>query len=642
MGFVTQRYAFDLKDDVYDLVFKLSENSLALKEVVVTAQQSSNKPNTAYRIGGELLKHTQVSDIANVAALLPGGKTVNPDLTQQSYFSVRSGGSSAGNAEFGTAVEVDGIRIGSNSSFGQLSGASTRSISTANIESVEVITGVPSAEYGDLNSGLVKVNTKKGKSPLNIVASINPRMQQVSVYKGVDLGGDKGIINVSGEWARATKKLVSPYETYNSYGITLGYNKTFNNKFRFEANFMGNLGGMNSKDDPDAFKGEYSKERDNVLRGSINGTWLLNKSWITNLKFNASINYNDLRTHIHKFYSYASEQPSVSSTDEGYFVAGKLPLNYFADQIVDSKELQGSASIKYEWNRKWEKINNRMIAGVQWKTTGNVGKGEYYDNPSLSPNGFRPWDYNDYPFMNNLAYYIEDNINFKLGKTNLEIMAGVRFENIFISNTKYKNLNTVSPRLNARWTINDIFSIRGGWGITEKLPSFYILFPRQQYRDIQTFAASYGDNKSFYVYHSQPYTLSHNENLKWQKNDNSEIGFNVNVAGFRISLTGFKNVTKLPYSYTDMFTPFTYSALQMPNGFVMPSNPDIVVDNTTGMVYVRGDKEEYYTPMSVKVTDNTFVKNEYADNGEDITRNGMELVVDFPQINPIQIGRAHV
>ena len=64
-----------------------------------------------------------------------------------------------------------------------------------------------------------------------------------------------------------------------------------------------------------------------------------------------------------------------------------------------------------------------MIAGVQWKTTGNVGKGEYYDNPSLSPNGFRPWDYNDYPFMNNLAYYIEDNINFKLGKTNLEIMA---------------------------------------------------------------------------------------------------------------------------------------------------------------------------------------------------------------------------
>ena len=69
MGFVTQRYAIDLKDDVYDLVFKLSENSLALKEVVVTAQQSSNKPNTAYRIGGELLKHTQVSDIANVAAV---------------------------------------------------------------------------------------------------------------------------------------------------------------------------------------------------------------------------------------------------------------------------------------------------------------------------------------------------------------------------------------------------------------------------------------------------------------------------------------------------------------------------------------------------------------------------------------------
>ena len=78
---------------------------------------------------------------------------------------MRDGGSTAGNAAFGTAVEVDGVRIGNNGSFGNMNGVDTRNITVADIESVEVITGVPSAEYGDLNSGMVKIHTRKGKTP---------------------------------------------------------------------------------------------------------------------------------------------------------------------------------------------------------------------------------------------------------------------------------------------------------------------------------------------------------------------------------------------------------------------------------------------------------------------------------------------
>lgn len=32
------------------------------------------------------------------------------------------------------------------------------------------------------------------------------------------------------------------------------------------------------------------------------------------------------------------------------------------------------------------------------------------------------------------------------------------------------------------------------------------------------------------MYYSQPYTLLHNKNLRWQKNQNSEIGIDLNVA----------------------------------------------------------------------------------------------------------------
>src|SRR5699024_10310727 len=35
-------------------------------------------------------------------------------------------------------------------------------------------------------------------------------------------------------------------------------------------------------------------------------------------------------------------------------------------------------------------------------------------------------------------------------------------------------------------------------------------------------------------------------------------------------------------------------------------------------------------------TDRTFVRSTWADNGSDIVRKGVELVVDFPEINPIR------
>ena len=134
-----------------------------------------------------------------------------------------------------------------------MNGVDTRNITVADIESVEVITGVPSAEYGDLNSGMVKIHTRKGKTPWNILLSINPRTEQVSFAKGLDLGNNKGVININGEWTKATQKLVSPYSSYTRRGFSAGYSNTFRNVLRFDIGVTGNIGGMNTKDDPDAY-----------------------------------------------------------------------------------------------------------------------------------------------------------------------------------------------------------------------------------------------------------------------------------------------------------------------------------------------------------------------------------------------------
>lgn len=635
LGFVDKRLSFVVKKDIPNLTIKLDQNTLALNSVVVTAERDKEGMNTSLKFGANALNHLQMSNVTDISALLPGGKTVNPDLTTDNAVSLRSGGLAAGNAAFGTALEVDGVRVGNNASFGSMSGTGTRNISTENVQSIEVITGVPSAEYGDLNSGMVRINTRKGLTPWNITFAVNPRTYQASASKGIDLMKNRGVLNVSAEWTRATQKLSSPYTSYTRRGFSASYSNTFKNVLKFEAGATGNIGGMNTKNDPDAYKGTWSKVRDNVLRANTSLTWLLRKSWITNLKLDASVNYNDNRSQDHAYGSSASMLPAVHSELAGYYLADRLPVSYFSDKVIDSKELDYAASLKYEWFKKSGKRLSKLKAGVQWKANGNVGEGEYYKDPSVAANEYRPRPYSQYPFMHNVAAYIEEDYTFPIGKTSLQISAGLRLENLFVKDTDYKNVSSLSPRFNAKWKISDNLSIRGGWGVSEKLPSFYILYPVQKYRDIQTFGFSHGDASS-YVYYTQPYKMLFNENLKWQKNYNAEFGIEAYFLRTSVSLVGFFNKTKNPYTYQNIYTPFSYNIMSVPSGYTVPDNPEIRVDSQTGQVYMRGSNEEFWTPMATKVTDKTFFESQMPGNGDDIYRTGAELIVDFPEIAPIR------
>lgn len=636
LGYVDIAENIIVSGNIDSLDFRLEMRTLAIEGVVVAAERKKDDMNTVLSFGSNALEHLQMSNITDVSTLLPGGKTVNPDLTVNNVLSLRDGGSKVGNAAFGTALEIDGVRVGNNASFDEPSGNGTRNISVGNIESIEVITGVPSAEYGDLNSGMVKINTRKGKTPWNVNMAVNPRTWQISAAKGFDLGKDRGVINSSLEWTKATARLTSPYESYTRRGLTLNYSNTFAKVLRFEAGISGNLGGMNSKDDPDAYSGSWSKASDNVVRANAALTWLLNKPWITNLKIDGSVNWNDNTQREHKFTSgVATGLPAVHSEQQGYSMADMLPATYFSDRVVDSKELDFALSAKYDWYRRWDGINNHLKAGLQWKANGNAGQGEYYEDPALAADGYRPRPYYDYPFMHNLAVYLEDNLTLPVGRTSLSLSAGLRLENVFVKGTEYGNVSSLSPRLNLKWKISDAFSFRGGWGISEKLPSFYILFPQQEYRDIRTFSFSYGDSAA-YAYYTMPYRMEYNPGLKWQRSNNSEIGVDASFLGFRLSLVGFYNRTDNPYRYSSTYTPFTYDIQTLPSGFdpssVKVSGVDI--DPSTGVVTIHTDNGD--TRTRTLVTDRTFVENKRPDNGATVHRAGAEVIMDFPEIKPLK------
>lgn len=631
LGYVTHTRMLDVKASVTDLVIELSPNTLALNEVVVTAEKSKDNINTTQVIGRTALDHLQMNSMGGISALLPGGKTINPDLTTDNAISLRAGGSGVGNAAFSTALEINGVRMGDNASFGGMNGSGTRSLSVENIESVEVITGVPSAEYGDLGSGMVKVNTKKGRTPLSIVLSANPRTYETAVSKGFELG--KGVVNLGVEWARATRNLTSPYTSYTRRGFTLDYTRTFGKVLRLEAGINGNIGGMNSQSDPDAFSDEYTRERDNLLTPHFKLTWLLNRSWVTNLSLEGSVYYHDNLSHFHGYNSYGSVQPSVHAKEPGYFMADALPLTFYSDQITDSKELDYAASLKYHWLHHWGDVKNIFKAGIQWKADGNVGQGEWYEDPSLAPSGYRPRPYTEYPYMHTLAGFVEDNVTIPLGRTQLNLMAGLRLEEAFVKGSSYENLRILSPRLNAKWSLSEAFTIRGGWGIAGKLPSFYILYPVQEYRDIQTFGFSHGNSAS-YVYYTQPYSMVFNPQLRWQRNYNSEVGADLRIKDLKLSLVGFYNLTRDPYELGTVYEPFSYNVASLPAGYQMPASPQVVVDSQTGDVWFQ-DSDGLWVPSARKVTDRSFAASRRQVNGADVKRYGVELTVDFPEIRPL-------
>lgn len=618
---------------------KLYEDNLKLDDVVVVAESDQNAMATSRTINRNALDHLQMVNASDISSLLPGGKSVNPDLTQDNSIALRDAGSSVGNAAFGTAVEVDGVRLSTNASMGELEGASTRNVASTNIEKVEVITGVPSAEYGDISSGMVRISTRKGATPWTALFSTNPRTKQVSLSKGFDLGAQSGIINSSVEYTRATKNPVSPYTTYQRTALSLGYSNTFNKVWRFSAGLNAGIGGMNSKDDPDVFKGEWERSRDNAIRFNTSLLWLLNKSWITDIKFDGSVSYDDDLSRKRSYVSNSSRLPAVHSQLEGYYFATLLPELHYPLQYIDSKQLDYEASLKAKWVRSWNdgKSLSNFRVGLAWRSEGNVGRGEYYADPELAPNGYRPYPYTNIPYLHNFAFWLEENITLPIGSTSLTVMAGLRGEKSIIEGTNYKNTLTWSPRFNARWRLLDWLTVRGGWGLVEKLPSLGVLFPRPEYTDVRVFDLSWSTGSS-YVYYTHPYALEFNSELEWQRNRNAEVGVDIKAGGFDISVAGFFNRTQNPYELTAEYIPISFDRYGIPEGYTIPANPLLKLDWQTGEMFVRDgdDMAQGWVAMQNLGTNKTFTQRKYQRNGSPIDRMGVELVARFPEIKPIK------
>lgn len=207
VGYETYTTTFKVEKDLTVNV-QLVPTSLALKEVVVTAKQNASGASTSSIIGRQAIDHLQASSLADIMQLIPGKEMGNVDMTHKSNLQLRTLRNNNTSA-FGSSIVVDGVPISNNGLLtqGQFSstaftGTDLRQIAADNIDNVEVIRGIPSAEYGDLTSGLVVVHSKVGVTPWQIKAKVNPAMTNASLTKGFSLN-KAGIMNVNLDYAKA-------------------------------------------------------------------------------------------------------------------------------------------------------------------------------------------------------------------------------------------------------------------------------------------------------------------------------------------------------------------------------------------------------------------------------------------------------
>ncbi len=657
LGYQKRSWSMTLTDDITNLTLKLKDDNLLLDEVTVTAKRKRDEATTSYTIDRTALDNQQILNVGEIQTLLPGGKSSNPTLMNDDRIALRSGPQEKGNASFGTAIEVDGMRMDNNASTGETAGVSTRTISSSNIESVEVVTGIPSVEYGDLSNGIVKVNTRKGKSPFIVEGKLNQHTRQIALNKGFDLAGHDGVLNVSFEHARSFSNAASPHTAYQRNILSLHYMNIFMREttpLTLNVGLTGNIGGYNAEADPDNELDDYSKSRDNNLRAHFELNWLLNKKWITNLSLRGSFSTADRKSEDYTHTNSATTLANLHAMEEGYFMATDYDSNpnapiilgptgyWHVKQFHDSKPINGSLRLKADWTRRFSKVMSRLMLGAEYTGSCNSGRGTYYDDLRYAPT-WREYRFDELPALNNIALYAEEKVSIPTSKlSTLEITAGLRDDITIINGSEYGTVSSLSPRFNGRYTfwknrrmrvVSDLV-LHAGWGKSVKLPSFQVLYPGTSYYDIEVFRSpSTDDNTTVSAWYTRPSKALYNPDLKWQYTNQTDIGIEMNLKGTRVSLSAFHHRTYNPYMATTEYTPFSYyytpvSALE---GLTIPTDGrTYAINPSTGTVTVSSADGSTATVSNHERR--FYLSNTRYVNASPLDRYGLEWMIDFKQI----------
>ena len=569
VGYEKYQTIIDVKSNL-NLNIQMTPTSLALKEVVVTARQKSSGASTTSLIGRQAIDHLQATSLADIMQLLPESKMGNTDLTQQSNLQLRTL-SNNNTSAFGSSIIVDGVPMSNNATMTQggfsstaFTGTDLRQISADNIDNVEVVRGIPSAEYGDLTSGLVIVHSKTGVTPWQFKGKINPEMQNYSLGKGFSL--DKaGILNFDFDYAKAWSDPRQKTRSYGRYSLNIGYAYDISKKWHTDTKF--HL--MYTKDwngkDPDAIADGTSNSSKNYTFGlSHNGRLSLNKLFMRTLSYTlgVSLTKND-NSNTSYVTSGSGLLPIITAKETGYYNVPWMTKSYLATGITESRPGNIFAKINDSFYFTAGKTRQSFKVGADYSINWNSGRGYYNENDSLpykpNSNG-RPRAFSSIPALHQIAAYAEDNFTWNINKINhFRANVGLRFT----SQQPFSNVSTtsLSPRVNLLFTATRWLDIRGGIGLNSKTPGLDYLYPDKKYDD--RVAANYMPQNDpaaqLLAYHTQVYNVEYSKGLKNATTTKVELGLDLKLPGNRkLSFLAYRDRT--PNGFGSATEYFTYAS----------------------------------------------------------------------------------
>ncbi len=563
-------------------VYRLEPDILALQEVVIIAQENRGLTSSS-KIGADAIAHIQPSSLADVLELLPGGRAIDPALSSPQIANLRSAASVSADyatSALGTSIIVDGKPIGNNanlqstpaySSLGSEHvnlGTDLRTVTTEDIESVEVVRGIASVEYGDLTSGLMKIIRKQGGQALR--ARFKADMNSKLFYVGKDLEWKGYTLNAGLSYLDSEADPRNPRQNYKRLTGTLRGGKTWTGEYKHRLNlsldYTGSFDDQKSDRNLDfgamgpveTYKSSYNRLAlglDYTLSSTDNDSFFRN--WVNN----ASLTYEKDLIDRWRYVMSAAESPVSTATQEGEWDALIVPAQYESTLQVDGRPLYLYLSSIASFKAGIHKIK----VGAQWTMDKNYGQGSIFDpsRPFGTSMSTRPRPYSDIPANHQLSAFVEESAQCALGRWSLEWALGARVSALAGAGSRYAiNFRPyVDPRANLRLNLPSQVvgghrldaGVYVGAGQHTKFPTMDMLYPAPYFSDYVQFNYWPVEKElrrvNLRVFRVEPvnYALRPARNLKIEiGGDVSWNGFNFTLDVFRENMTsGFRSGSTL-------------------------------------------------------------------------------------------------
>ncbi|MCA5003991.1 TonB-dependent receptor [Sphingobacterium bovistauri] len=614
------------------IIVDLKENSIAIEGVQVVGERSNVKGATSTFISRQAIEHLQATSIAEVLQLLPGQTIANPSFSGVNSPSIRQvSDSRSGNvAALGTSVLVNGAQLSNNadmqavntatggisSSFSNATGKGTdlRQLTADNVESIEIIRGIPSVEYGDLTSGVIDVKTKAAVQPLQAKFRLNPTLKQAWVGQGFGVGKDAGALFVDFDYTHAANRQIQSSESYQRFNTSIQYTNTIGHNKNLYTNTTLAFGGYydDSKIDPDLAVNQVINQSENYdLRFSTNGRWNLDKKFARNINYVLSAQLGFQNGFQQQQTLGELSAVSTSLTDITQEV-GYLPSSYLQKLYLKGKPLNLQARLSDNFYFSTGSVKHAFVVGGTYTLDKNFGEGKYFTD-GLPPKvngglGFRPRKFSDIPAMQQVAFYVEDKLSTDIFGRPLDVVAGLRYDVVqpFRSDKK----NALSPRINASYELFTDLKIRGGYGLSAKAPSLIYMYPDPVYVDVFSLNHYKQDPREQLAMMTTRVFSAENPSLEMVKSKKSELGLDYK----KFSLTFYQEKVD---NGLDMYQYYNFTTIPMYS--VSSQN--------------AGEKPV----LSSTVKDSLFVVDyNVPRNNVSVVNKGVEFDFDFGRVQPLR------